>query len=190
MRIRSSGTALVILDLLTDFDFPNGKQILRAAAHIVPYVAALRERAHRARVPVVYVNDDPLHWKSDRQRLLSRCLREGSLGRHLVEVLMPRPSEPVIFKPKHSGFYSTSLDAYLEHRRIRRVILTGLTSHQCVLFTAMDAYVRGYDLIVPRDCIGAPKQRLTTQALHILRDSLNAELPRARGVIFTTRGNR
>jgi nicotinamidase-related amidase len=74
----------------------------------------------------------------------------------------------------HSGFYGTPLPQLLEQLGAQELILTGLTSHQCVLFTAMDAYVRDYRLVVPRDCIGAARRVETQHALFVLEHGLMA----------------
>lgn len=146
-------TALLIIDLISDFAFEDGDTLARAARRIVDRVAQLAERAHRAGVPVIYVNDNRGRWRSDRTELIERCLRKDSRGRALVERLAPEAEDYFIFKPKHSGFYATPLAALLEHLGARTLILTGVTIEQCVLFTAIDAYVRDFDLVVPRDCV-------------------------------------
>lgn len=146
-------TALLIIDLISDFAFEDGDKLARAAHRIVNRVAQLVARAHRAGVPVIYVNDNRGRWRSDRTELVERCLRSDSRGRTLVERLAPEAQDYFIFKPKHSGFYATPLAELLEHLGTRTLILTGMTIEQCVLFTAIDAYVRDFKLVVPRDCV-------------------------------------
>ena len=81
-----------------------------------------------------------------------------------------------MFKPRHSAFFETALNSLLSRLRIRRLILTGTTAHQCVLFTAMDAHIRGYQVIVPRSCVASPQRRQTTHALAILEDAVDATI--------------
>ena len=146
-------TALLIIDLISDFAFEDGEKLARAARRIVNGVAELAKRAHAAGAPVIYVNDNRGRWRSDRTELVQRCLRRDSRGRTLVERLAPDDEDYFIFKPKHSGFFATPLAELLEHLGARTLILTGVTIEQCVLFTAIDAYVRDFKLVVPRDCV-------------------------------------
>jgi nicotinamidase-related amidase len=145
--------ALLIIDLISDFRFEDGEKLARAARRIATPVARLSTRARASGVPVIYVNDNRGRWRSDRTEMLERCSGSDSLGKDVVEELAPQDEDYFIFKPKHSGFFATPLAALLEHLGARTLILTGLTTEQCILFTAIDAYVREYDLIVPRDCV-------------------------------------
>ncbi|HEY4367039.1 MAG TPA: isochorismatase family cysteine hydrolase [Steroidobacteraceae bacterium] len=172
-------TALLLLDLISDFRFPAGECLLRAALPAARQIAALKRRARSAGFPTVYVNDNPGKWQSDRQELLQRCLGERSRGRELVQLIAPQIDDYFIFKPRHSGFFETPLESLLHSLHVDRLILTGTTSHQCVLFTAMDAYVRNFQLTVPRDCIAAASVAQTQHALFILRSSLGARTPLA-----------
>jgi nicotinamidase-related amidase len=67
--------------------------------------------------------------------------------------LRPTARDYFVLKPKHSGFFDTTLDTLLEALRIRRVILTGIAGNICVLFTANDAYMREFKIFAPADCI-------------------------------------
>jgi nicotinamidase-related amidase len=168
-------SALLIIDLISDFAFEDGRALARAARRIVDNVARLSARARAAGVPVVYINDHRGRWRSDRTELIARCSHPDSLGRPILERLAPEPRDYFIFKPKHSGFFATPLEALLRHFGARRLILTGVTIEQCVLFTAIDAYLREYDLIVPPDGVAGLKLRAPT--LRMLEDVLKAKLP-------------
>jgi nicotinamidase-related amidase len=152
-------TALLIIDLISDFAFEDGRTLVLAAKRIVKPIAKLSARARSAGVPVIYVNDNRGRWRSDRSELIARCLRPDSMGRPIVQQLAPEPRDYFIFKPKHSGFFATPLAALLEHLGSRTLILTGLTLEQCVMFTAIDAYVREFELLVPRDCVAGLQLR-------------------------------
>jgi nicotinamidase-related amidase len=169
--------ALLILDMLSEFHFPGWRKVLAEARRIAPAIARLRQRASKAGIPVIYVNDTAGEWESDQTEFVRRCGKERARGRDIAELLRPRPGDYFIFKPRHSGFYSTPLATLLELRSVEELIFTGTTSHQCVLFTAMDAYVRDYRIVVPADCIGAPTPAQTRQALFILKESLRARTP-------------
>jgi nicotinamidase-related amidase len=175
----SSKVVLLILDLISDFDFEDGARLSRNALPLAPRIAMLKQRLKAAGVPTIYVNDSLGRWRSDRTQLVAHCLRQASRGRKLVEQLLPQDDDYFILKPKHSGFFGTPLHPLLANIGARTLILTGVTSHQCVLFTAADAYVREYDLIIPRDCITAMQAGQTRAALDIFRTALKAQTPLA-----------
>ena len=171
-----SRIVLLILDLISTFDFIDGDRLYRNARRLGPRIAALKKRAKAAGIPTIYVNDSFGRWRSDRAQVVSRCLSENSKARALVQEIAPEPDDYFILKPKHSGFFATPLHPLLENIGARTLILTGVTSHQCVLFTATDAYVREYDLIIPRDCITAMRPQQTRTALDIFRTALKADV--------------
>ena len=172
-RARKSPDGLIILDMLSEFEFPQGAALARAALAPARAIAKLRRRAHDAGVPVIYVNDTRGHWESDQREFVARCLK--SKGQQIAELLEPTANDFLIFKPRHSAFYGTPLTELLERFKANHLILTGMTSHQCVLFSAVDAYVRNFTLHVPRDCIGACRKLETHHALYILSNSLRAK---------------
>lgn len=180
----SAGTALLILDMISDFRYPDGERIVRGARRAAPNIARLRERAHAAGVPVIYVNDTAGHWESDQKAFIQRCRQSDSRGREVAELLAPTPQDYFMFKPRHSAFFGTPLHSLLTRLKIRRLVATGITSHQCVLFTAMDAHVREFELVVPSDCIGAGAAADTRHALYIFAQALMAKISSSRQLRF------
>jgi nicotinamidase-related amidase len=171
-----SATALLILDMISDFEFEDGERLHRAALPVGRRIARLRERADRARVPVVYVNDNLGRWRSDFVALFRHCAREGARGAALARLLAPRPRDYCVLKPKHSGFFATPLDTLLEYFGARRLVLTGATVNQCVLFTANDAYVRDFELFIPRDCVAGESKSAFRLAFRYFRTVLGAHV--------------
>jgi nicotinamidase-related amidase len=113
--------------------------------------------------------------------MVRHCRRADSRGRLIVETIAPQAGDYCILKPKHSGFFATPLDAILQLLGAKRLILTGVSSNQCVLFTANDAYVRDLELLIPRDCISAPSRKDTHLALQYFTSVLDADVtPSAR----------
>ncbi len=171
-----SAVGLLLIDVINDFDFPEAGQLLQFAQPMAQRIADLAARARSARVPVIYVNDNFGLWRSDFRATVEHCLRSESAGREIVELLRPHPEDYFVLKPKHSGFFSTTLDTLLEYLGVQSVILTGVTANICVLFTANDAYMRDLKLYVPADCVASNTREINDYALEQMRTILKANI--------------
>jgi nicotinamidase-related amidase len=171
-----SATALLVLDMVSDFRFEGGAAVARAALPAARRIGRLADRARRAGVPVIYVNDNLGRWRSDFPAIVRHCGRAGSRGEAVLAEIEPRRQDYAILKPKHSGFFATPLDTLLEYLGARTLVLTGATMHQCVLFTANDAYVRDYRLWIPADCVASSTRAQTRLASQYFRRVLGADL--------------
>jgi nicotinamidase-related amidase len=170
-----SGIALLLIDVINDLDFPEASQLLRYARRMAKKLSRLKQRAKKAGVPVIYVNDNFGRWQSDFRRQVRHCLREDSRGHEIVSLLQPEEDDYFVLKPKHSGFFSTTLEILLRYLGSRKLILTGIAGNFCVLFTANDAYMRDYDLIVPSDCTASNTAEENREALALMRKFLKAD---------------
>lgn len=168
--------ALLLIDVINALDFPEGPQLLAHALPMAERIASLKEVAQRVGIPTIYVNDNFGRWRSDLQAYVDHCLNNEVLGKPLVEILRPDKDDYFVLKPKHSGFYSTTLDTLLEHLGAKSVILTGVASNICVLFTANDAYMRDLRLFVPRDCVAANSIEENDYALQQMANILKADV--------------
>lgn len=168
--------ALLLIDVINDLEFPGGEQLLHHALRVAHRIVALRQRARQAGIPIVYVNDNFGRWQADFSKLLRHCLEDDVRGRPLAELLQPGADDYFVLKPKHSGFYSTTLEILLEYLEAKILILTGLTGDNCVLFTANDAYMRDYRLIVPADCVASIDPAENDHALTHMQRVLKAEI--------------
>ena len=139
-------------------------------------LAALKRRAKHAGIPSIYVNDNFGRWQSDFQKLIRHCLAEESCGKPLVTLLQPDDDDYFVLKPKHSGDYSTTLDLLLRALGLHTLILTGIAGNICVLFTANDAYVRDYALVIPADCVASNTVHENKSALHLMQKVLKADI--------------
>ena len=169
-----SPVALLIIDMINAFDFEGADRMLPRAAEAARCIAGLRQRARHARVPVVYVNDNFGRWRSDFHQILEHVL--GSPGRDIARLLDPRQDDYFVLKPKHSGFQFTTLDVLLEHLGAKTLVLTGVAGDFCVLFTAHDAYMRDYRLIVPGDCIASLTEDKDRYALTHMAEVTKADV--------------
>jgi nicotinamidase-related amidase len=171
-----SAAALLLIDVINDLDFDEGERLLRHALPMAHRLAALKRRAKEAGIPAIYVNDNFGRWQSDFRKLLEHCLRDDCVGKPVVELLRPDDDDYFVLKPKHSGFFSTTLDILLDYLQARTVILTGIAGNICVLFTANDAYMRDLHLVVPRDCIASTERADNDYALEQMRTALKADI--------------
>ncbi|HJT79562.1 MAG TPA: isochorismatase family cysteine hydrolase [Chthoniobacterales bacterium] len=168
-----SDTALLIVDVINDLKFPEANQLMRHALAMARKLAKLKEKAKDARIPVVYVNDNFGRWRSDLPSLVEHC-RQGK-GRKIVDLLRPDEDDYFVLKPKHSGFFSSTLEMLLRYLGVKKLIITGIAGNYCVLFTANDAYMRDYELAVPSDCTASNTAAENRQALKLMKDYLKAD---------------
>lgn len=171
-----SPVALLLIDVINDLEFPEGDQLLRYALPVAERIAALKKKARREGVPVIYVNDNFGRWRSDFNAQVRHCLHDGVRGQPLVEMLRPEEDDYFVLKPKHSGFFSTMLDTLLEYLGTRAVVLVGIAANICVLFTANDAYMRDLHLSVPSDCVASNTEEENSYALDQMHKVLKADI--------------
>lgn len=167
--------AILLIDVINDLEFPEGDQLLRFAVPMARRIAALKVRAKGAGVPVIYANDNFGRWRSDFSAQVKHCLEDGVRGEPIAELLRPEADDYFVLKPKHSGFFSTTLDTLLEYLGIEVLVLAGMAANICVLFTANDAYMRDYRLIVPEDCVASNTEEENRHALEQMRRVLKAD---------------
>jgi nicotinamidase-related amidase len=170
-----SPVALMIVDVINDLEFEGGDALLANALPAAKRLAQLAARAREAGIAVIYVNDNFGKWRSDFRALLEHCRNENVKGREIAEILAPEKSDYFVLKPKHSGFFSTTLDTLLEYLHVRTIILAGLTTDRCVLFTAADAHMRDLRIIVPEDCSAADSEQHHTDAMRMIARLLRAD---------------
>jgi nicotinamidase-related amidase len=176
------GDAVVVIDVLSDYRFPDGHALWRRfAPHIAP-LARLLQRARATRVPVIYANDNFGRWRSSLEDVGKRIAQASPEAWRALAPVRPQRADFVVLKPRHSAFYCTPLELLLAALDVGRLVLTGVSATSCIWFTGADAHVRGYDIVVPPDAIAAPAARLETAVLELMRDSLAARTPPTRSV--------
>ncbi len=168
--------AILLIDVINDLEFPEGEQLLRFAVPMAGQIAKLKEQARRARLPVIYVNDNFGKWRSNLNAQVEHCLDDDVRGRPVVELLQPDEDDYFVLKPKHSGFFSTTLDVLLEYLGAKTLVLTGMAANICVLFTANDAYMRDFHLVVPADCVASNTEEENRYALEQMHKLLQADI--------------
>jgi len=170
-RPAHAGTALLVIDMISTWDFVDAEKIVRAAVAIAPRIGALKRRCVRAGVPVIYVNDNRGRWRSEFRELVRVSIAESAAGAAIAKHLQPEDDDYSVLKPKHSAFYATPLDLLLRHLRATRLLISGVASDQCIVMSAAEARMRDYDVVVPSDCIADQTPARTARALRHLREA-------------------
>ncbi|MDB5340186.1 MAG: entB [Planctomycetaceae bacterium] len=171
-----SDVALLLIDVINDLEFPDADRLFRHALPMAHQIVSLRQKAMRAKVPVIYVNDNFGRWRSDFNAQVTHCLQDDVRGKPIAELLRPTEDDYFVLKPKHSGFFSTTLDTLLEYLGTKTVVLAGMATNVCVLFTANDAYMRDFYLIVPADRVASNDEQQNQYALEQMRTILKADV--------------
>jgi nicotinamidase-related amidase len=167
---------LLLVDVINDLEFIGGDKLLTHALPAARKIAALKRRTKRAGIPAIYVNDNFGKWRSDFKKLISHCLKDNTRGQPIVELLRPEAEDYFVLKPKQSGFFSTSLEILLKHLGAETLILTGLTADICIFFTAGDAHMRDYHLLIPGDCVASQDVNENSRALAFMQRVLEADV--------------
>lgn len=149
----SAPTALLVLDVLSDFEFPGGTKLLRQVEVMAPRLAKLKAGLRKKKIPVIYANDNAGKWRSSREAILQNALSPRSRGRRVAELLKPDDEDYFVIKPKHSAFYGTGLELVLQYLNVQNLVIAGMAGDSCVYFTAADAYLRDYRVHLATDCI-------------------------------------
>lgn len=167
-------TALLIIDVINDLEFDGGEELLTYALPMAERIAVLKRRLAEQRIPTVYLNDNFGQWRSDFRSVVSQN-QEGVRGAPIARLLAPAEDDYFVLKPKHSGFFGTTLETLLRFIGPKRLILTGLTTEMCVLFTAIDAYMRDYRIAVPEDCSAARSAECHAEVIGYMAKVLKAD---------------
>jgi nicotinamidase-related amidase len=166
---------LLLVDVINDLEFEGGEDLLPYAVEAARHIRELKERAVRAGIPVIYANDNFGRWRSDFRQVVEHSLRDGVRGKELAKLLAPTKEDYFVLKPKHSAFFATTLDTLLEYLGAQRLVLAGYSADNCVMITAIDAYMRDFQLFVPSDCVASASTEHKEQALEYMRRVLKVD---------------
>lgn len=172
--------ALLLIDFINPLDHPGGRRLAPRALRAARNAVLLRSRRSLLKAPVIYANDNFGRWKSDFRQVIDHC-EQAPRGQALVSMIRPAPDDLFVLKPRHSAFFDTPLQSLLEHLHVRRLVLAGVAADICVLFTANDAFLRGYPLWIPADCIAAETAAIERQAVRYFQRVLRADVRPVRG---------
>jgi nicotinamidase-related amidase len=174
--------ALVVIDMINTYAHEDAERLRESAKQVVPVLRELVEQAREAGAPVIYVNDNFGEWRSDHRALVKDAL-EGDYA-SLVEPIIPDDEAMFVVKARHSIFYETPLEYLLRQEEIDEIVLTGQATEQCVLYSALDAHIRHFSVIVPREAVAHIHEDLAEAALRMMEINMEAEVVDAGDVRF------
>lgn len=157
--------ALLIIDMINDLIWDGGPELVEPGKTAAKFIARLKKKARQANVPVIYVNDNFGQWRSDFRWQVQHCCSKKSPGSAISNTLKPTKQDYFILKPRHSAFHESPLRLLLDCMNTNELILTGLTTESCLLFTALEAHLYGYKVTIPVDCVVSASETIKNRAL-------------------------
>ncbi len=167
-------SALIVVDMLNEYDHEDADVLVESVRDALPAMRRIVQRAHDEATPVIYVNDNYGDWSAGRPELVERAA--AGRARDLVEPIAPAEGTWFIAKARHSIFYETQLEYLLREQGVERVVLIGQVTEQCILYSALDAYVRRFQVAVPRDAVASIEPDLADAALRMMERNMQAEV--------------
>ncbi len=170
-----TATAVLVIDMLNAYEHPDADKLV---PNVEPTVEPLADLIARTRkrddADLIYVNDNYGDFTADHSGLVASAL-DGARP-DLVKPIVPDENCRFLMKVRHSAFYATSLGYLLNQLDAQRVILTGQVTEQCILYSALDAYVRHFEVVVARDCVAAIDNELGRAALTMMESNMRASI--------------
>lgn len=169
--------AILVIDMLEDFIKEEAPLEVPDARKIIPFLQKELKKARKQNIQVIYICD--AHKRNDvefkKYGWLPHCIK-GTEGANIIEELKPETSDIIIEKKTYSGFYKTKLNKILKENKIKNLYLTGCVTHICVLFTASDAVLRGYDVYVLENGVAGLSEEDHKAGLRIMENVLGAKI--------------
>jgi nicotinamidase-related amidase len=160
--------------VLNTYEHDDGDMLARSVEQIVEPLGSLIARARDQGTELIYVNDNYGDWNSSSEELAQRAL--AGARPDLVEPLLPPEGADFVIKARHTVFYMTPLEYLLGQKEIDHLVLAGQVTEQCILYSALDAYVRHFDVTVPRDGVAHIHEDLAQAALEMMERNMGARL--------------
>jgi len=170
-------SALIVVDMLNEYDHEDAEILVESVRAALPAMRHLVERAEPERTPTIYVNDNHGDWGAGRPEIVERAI--AGRARDIVEPIAPADGTWFIAKARHSIFYETQLEYLLREQEVERVVLVGQVTEQCILYSALDAYVRHFHVAVPSDAVAGIHPDLAEAALRMMARNMRADLTQA-----------
>jgi nicotinamidase-related amidase len=167
-------SAVIVVDMLNPYDHEDAEKLIESVEDVIEPIAALVGRATEDGAELIYVNDNYGDWNSSQEELAQAALN----GRRpdLVEPILPPGDADFVIKARHTIFYMTPLEYLLSQREVDHIVLAGQVTEQCILYSALDAYVRHIDVSIPTDGVAHIYEDLAQAALTMMERNMRAEL--------------
>jgi nicotinamidase-related amidase len=177
-----SRTALIVTDMLNRYEHEDAPQLMESVREALPGICVLIDQARERDVAVVYVNDNHEDWSAGRDELVEWAMTGADS--ELIKPIVPRTDFAFVVKARHSAFYETQLDYLLRRQHTERLVLAGQVTEQCVLYSALDAYVRRYEVVIARDAVAHIHPELASAALNMMERNMRARIVTASEVAW------
>ena len=165
-----SKSALIVIDMINAYDHPDVEPLTKSVEQVLPTIEELIADSDLT----IYVNDNFGHWRSNRDQLVKSAV-EGEYGR-LVEPILPSDDAIFVMKARHSIFYQTPLEYLLNQEGIGDLVLVGQVTEQCILYSALDAYIRHFTVRVPQDAVAHIHADLAEAALKMMEVNMDVDV--------------
>ncbi len=175
-------SALIVVDMLNRYEHDDAEPLMESVRDSLPAMRRLVDAARDSEIVTAYVNDNYGDWTANRASLSEDALA----GPHadLVEPIVPAEDVPFVIKARHSIFYETGTEYLLRQEGVRRVVLIGQVTEQCILYSALDAYVRHFEVAVAPDAVAHIHADLADAALRLMERNMRAHLVAADETAF------
>jgi nicotinamidase-related amidase len=167
-------SALIVVDMLNPYEHDDADRLAENVADVVEPISRLVARAGDAGVEIVYVNDNYGDWNSSQEELVERAM--SGARPDLVEPVLPPDAADFVLKARHTIFYMTPLEYLLGQKEVDHLVLVGQVTEQCILYSALDAYVRHLQVTVPPDGVAHIHDDLADAALKMMERNMDARL--------------
>ncbi|MGE8396663.1 MAG: isochorismatase family cysteine hydrolase [Comamonas sp.] len=174
-----SKEVLLLVDVINPLNFPTARNILPAAYAAAQSISVLKARMAKRGAVCIYANDNYGTWHSEFSDILAACTRLSGLRGAMAQLLAPQPEDLILLKPQHSAFHSTPLQHLLTQVKAQKLIIVGLAADMCVMLTATDARMLGYQVWVPSDCTAAESPHRKQEALRQLHEVFKCSIAQA-----------
>jgi nicotinamidase-related amidase len=170
-----TATAVLVIDMLNTYDHPDADALAANVAKVIDPMAQLISAARKEDdVEVIYINDNRGDFSAGREELVKSAL--NGVRPELVEPIVPDADFAFLTKVRHSAFYATPLDYLLGRLETTRIVLAGQVTEQCILYSALDGYIRHLEVVVPPDAVASIIPELGEAALKMMQRNMGAGL--------------
>ena len=165
---------LIVVDMLNPYEHDDAEPLKASVRRMLGDLCALIASAREEGLRIVYFNDNHGVWTAGPKGIAQHALAGASPD--LVEPVLPPEEAPFIVKARHSIFYQTLLEYLLRREEINRLVLAGQVTEQCILYSALDAYVRHFEVVVPTAAVAHIDEQLAQAAIRMMQTNLHAQL--------------